>query len=126
VTIRVRATELSVLRANGGLKKVLGPGHATNPNAVALVLLEHDADGDECVVAITNWCSHDGQPLIAGRRKDGWIECPFHAWRFDLRTGQRVLPEDLRGLYPTYAEDRIPTYLVEVDEHEIVWVHFPS
>jgi nitrite reductase/ring-hydroxylating ferredoxin subunit len=126
MTARVRATELAVLRANGGLKKVLGPDHATNPSAIALVLLEHDADGAERVVAITNWCSHDGQPLIAGRRKDGWIECPFHAWRFDVCTGDRVLPDDLRAVYPKRAEDRIPTYAVEIDDQDIVWVHFPS
>jgi nitrite reductase/ring-hydroxylating ferredoxin subunit len=122
---RVRATELDVLRRNGGLKKVLGPDHETNPFAVALVLLEHEPDGAERVVAITNWCSHDGQSLIAGRRKAGWIECPFHAWRFDVRTGERVLPEDLRAVYPSMAEDRIVTYEVHVDTDEVVWVEFP-
>ena len=39
------------------------------------------------VSAIGNRCTHRGGPLNEGPVVDGCIECPWHASRFDLRTG---------------------------------------
>jgi nitrite reductase/ring-hydroxylating ferredoxin subunit len=77
----VRATELVVLQNNGGLKRVANPAQPDGPGA--LVLLE--TDGTIC--ALINDCPHAGGALTAGYRKDGWIECPLHTWRFDVRSG---------------------------------------
>jgi nitrite reductase/ring-hydroxylating ferredoxin subunit len=39
-------------------------------------------------------CPHQGSPLSAGDLCDGVVMCPFHAWEFDVRTGECVsLPE---------------------------------
>jgi nitrite reductase/ring-hydroxylating ferredoxin subunit len=79
-----------------------------------LVLLEHDADGNERVVAIANACAHNGVALTSGYRKDGWIECPFHGWRFDLQTGQCL----------HLTRERIAVFATEIDDSGVVWVEF--
>lgn len=43
------------------------------------------------VYALDNACPHAGGPLGEGRLRDGGVvECPWHGWRFDVRTGLRV------------------------------------
>lgn len=60
-----------------------------------------DLDGREIVVAnlgqgefvaFQNECSHRGGPLGEGLLEGGAVECPFHAGRFDVRTGQVLSP----------------------------------
>jgi nitrite reductase (NADH) small subunit len=48
-----------------------------------------NVDGN--LYALENCCPHQGGPI-----GDGWVEgstvtCPWHAWRFDLRTGKMTL-----------------------------------
>jgi len=33
-------------------------------------------------------CNHMGGPLVQGRMKDGCVECPWHYWEYDHRTGE--------------------------------------
>jgi nitrite reductase/ring-hydroxylating ferredoxin subunit len=114
--MKVRATDIETLRRNGGLKTVRRPDHPDDPEWGALVLLEHNDDGSERVCAIANSCAHHGVVLTSGYRKDGWIECPYHGWRFELLTGQCLhLPTE-----------RIATYDVQIDDECIVWVEFPG
>ncbi len=41
--------------------------------------------------AIDNACPHAGGPLGEGKiREGGVVECPWHGWRFNIATGQRV------------------------------------
>jgi len=42
--------------------------------------------GDE-FFAIDDVCTHDGGPLSEGEVGDGWIACPRHGAKFDLRSG---------------------------------------
>ncbi|WDT75825.1 MAG: Rieske 2Fe-2S domain-containing protein [Candidatus Manganitrophus sp.] len=42
------------------------------------------------VYAIDNLCLHEGGPLGHGPVKDGIVTCPWHLWRFDVRTGAMV------------------------------------
>jgi nitrite reductase (NADH) small subunit len=37
--------------------------------------------------AVANFCPHRGAPLAEGNLCDTAIECDWHGWRFDLRTG---------------------------------------
>ena len=39
------------------------------------------------VFALSNVCTHLGQPLAAGRLMSGQIHCPYHGACFDIRTG---------------------------------------
>lgn len=46
------------------------------------------------IFASADRCPHQGSPLSAGELYDGVVMCPFHAWEFDVRTGECVsLPE---------------------------------
>lgn len=43
-------------------------------------------DGD--YYALLNECPHVGGPLGEGRLDGSTVVCPWHAWAFDVRTGQ--------------------------------------
>src|SRR5262245_48196964 len=47
------------------------------------------ADDGE-VLCVQAFCPHLEGPLFQGSVSDGIVTCPWHAWRFDLRTGGRV------------------------------------
>lgn len=52
--------------------------------------------------AVTDTCPHAGASLGAGRLEGERLVCPFHAARFDLRTGQVLSGPPAHGLatYP--------------------------
>ena len=45
---------------------------------------------DGIFYAVDNTCPHAGGPLGEGKLAEAIVECPWHGWRFDLRTGMRV------------------------------------
>lgn len=97
----IRVAECEAFERSGGLKRV------THGEGEVLVLLHRDG-----IAAIANECPHQGAPLTAGYQRDGWIECPLHAWRFDLTTGKRIGHlRDRIAVYPT----RINDGLIEVE-----------
>jgi nitrite reductase/ring-hydroxylating ferredoxin subunit len=72
--------------------------------------------------ALSMHCPHQGAELLAGYVGGGpagpWIECPLHAWRFDLETGRRLIRDE-----PSPEPmDRIATAICDVDDEGIVWV----
>jgi nitrite reductase/ring-hydroxylating ferredoxin subunit len=44
----------------------------------------------EQVHALQAFCPHLDGPLFEGSLCDGEITCPWHGWRFDVATGERV------------------------------------
>lgn len=40
--------------------------------------------------AVSGRCNHMGAPLAKGRLKKGCIECPWHYWQFDQKTGDAM------------------------------------
>ena len=40
------------------------------------------------ISVMNNICPHNGGPLGQGIIENGKIVCPWHAWAFDLKTGQ--------------------------------------
>jgi len=67
---------------------------------------------DGMVYASSNVCTHDYALLTDGFLDDGCIECPLHAARFDVRTGQVQCGP---------AKENLKTYSVEIRGEE-VWV----
>jgi 3-phenylpropionate/trans-cinnamate dioxygenase ferredoxin subunit len=69
-------------------------------------------DGDELAVcnvdgeyyAIENFCPHKGAPLSEGALCGHVIECGWHGWQFDVRSGQCLT-----------VPERIKTYEVRVE-----------
>lgn len=51
---------------------------------------------DGAVYAIDNTCLHEGGPLGHGPVKDGIVACPWHLWRFDIRTGAMVAAPSMK------------------------------
>lgn len=70
-------------------------------------------DGD--VVAFEAACPHQGQPLTRAEvTDDGCIECPFHFYAYDARTGRNVFPGD-------DADIRLPVYRTQ-ERDGWVWI----
>jgi nitrite reductase/ring-hydroxylating ferredoxin subunit len=40
------------------------------------------------LVAVENVCRHVGNPIDDGLVEGGCLTCPWHGWRYDLRTGE--------------------------------------
>ena len=75
--------------------------------------------------ALANYCAHAGGPLcegpLTGRLAPGEdgslrydeaesvVRCPWHGWRFDVRTGESLQSDRWRA----------PTYDVEVEDGEV-------
>ena len=54
--------------------------------------------------AIDNTCPHRGGPLGEGELEGCAVTCPWHAWTFDLKTGES-LTDDLKvAVYETRVE----------------------
>lgn len=76
----------------------LAPAHQLPPHHAACA----DVDGRAIAIfhtgegfyAVDNDCLHMGGPLCEGAVDGTVVTCPWHAWRYDLRTGDRV---DRRG-----------------------------
>jgi nitrite reductase/ring-hydroxylating ferredoxin subunit len=74
-------------------------------------------DGSELVIynvdgefyAIENFCPHKGAPLSEGIRCGHIVECGWHGWQFDLRSGECLT-----------VKERIKTYQVRVEENVVM------
>lgn len=66
----------------------LPAGQAVRVEATDLsIALFNTPDG---LCAIGGVCPHAGGPLEQGQVDRGVVRCPWHGWRYDLRTGQRI------------------------------------
>jgi nitrite reductase/ring-hydroxylating ferredoxin subunit len=59
--------------------------------------------------ATSNTCLHRGGPLGQGLLEGRAVMCPWHAWSWDVTTGENVANGDLK----------IPTYEVRVEGGEV-------
>ena len=42
------------------------------------------------IFALDNTCPHAGGPLGEGDLEGDIVKCPWHGWKFNVRTGQRI------------------------------------
>ena len=61
-----------------------GASKIVNVGAVAVAIFHVDG----AFHAINNTCVHRGGPLGEGEVEQGAVTCPWHAWKFDVRTGE--------------------------------------
>lgn len=55
--------------------------------------------------AVAAVCPHRGGPLAEGQIEEGAVVCPWHAWAFDLATGEcRTSPGARARTYPVRVE----------------------
>ena len=75
----------------------LPPGDALRVDEVTPpIAVFHTDDGE--VFAIDDTCTHQDASLADGWLEGCEVECPLHASRFDLRTGQVDEPPAKRGV----------------------------
>ncbi len=69
--------------------------------------------------AIDNNCPHNGGPLAQGTLDPdkGCVTCPWHAWTWDVRTGQAISPP---------VSYRTPTYAVRVEGSDLLVSRYPQ
>jgi len=96
----------------GGIKRVEVAGQV-----LALVNVEGT------IHALSAVCPHQGGPLDEGTVWDGKLECPWHHFLFDLRTGlnvypANVYPADLAQLRPQLAP--LQMYPVRIEDGRVL------
>jgi nitrite reductase (NADH) small subunit len=91
----------------------LKPGDCLSVEAGGLGLALFNVGGR--VYALDNTCPHAGGPLGEGVLEDHIVVCPWHGWRYDVRTGARPENPDFTvACYPVRVEnDRISVVLPE-------------
>jgi len=70
-------------------------------NGVELAL--YNVGGE--LYAVENFCPHKGAPLAEGILSGHTIECDWHGWRFDLRTGECLTTRSAIETYEVIVED---------------------
>ena len=81
-------------------------GHCRSVQADGLGVAICNVDGT--IYALDNTCPHAGGPLGEGSLDGELIECPWHGWRDNVRTGERPEnPEIAVGCFPVHVKDGV-------------------
>ncbi|MBI4451792.1 non-heme iron oxygenase ferredoxin subunit [Candidatus Woesearchaeota archaeon] len=59
--------------------------------------------------AISNTCAHRGGPLGEGYLEGDIVTCPWHGWRFNVKTGNNAIMPGVR----------VPSYQVKVEGSDV-------
>ncbi len=62
--------------------------------------------------ATENFCPHKGAPLANGILCEHVIECDWHGWQFDVRTGECLTVPEKLETYEVVVEDGLIKILV--------------
>lgn len=90
----------------------LMPGTSLSVEANGIGVALFNVDGR--IYALDNTCPHAGGPLGEGKLNGEIIECPWHGWRYNVRTGER----------PENPEFKVVCYPVEIEEG-LIYVMVP-
>jgi nitrite reductase (NADH) small subunit/3-phenylpropionate/trans-cinnamate dioxygenase ferredoxin subunit len=61
---------------------------------------------DGQIYALDNMCQHAGGPLGEGKIRDDVVTCPWHGYRYYIKTGQYLKNPDMSvACYPVKVED---------------------
>src|SRR5712692_10270129 len=67
----------------------IAAGHGKAVNVVGASIAVFNVGGE--FLAVENTCPHQGGPLGEGTLDGPVVTCPWHGWRYDVRTGCPVL-----------------------------------
>ena len=62
------------------------------------------------LAALDNWCPHRQGPLGQGWVEGNTVVCPWHAWSFDVCSGQSVFP----------GKEQVAVFPVKVEGEEVL------
>jgi nitrite reductase/ring-hydroxylating ferredoxin subunit len=85
----------------------LPPGACLSVEASGVLIALFNVEGR--IFATANTCPHAGGPLGEGLLHGEVVECPWHGWRFNVRTGVR----------PENPDFTVPTYEVQIEGDRI-------
>lgn len=83
-----------------------GLGNVAVLNGKEIALFKYEGK----IYALANICPHRGGPLGEGSLDGSEVICPWHAWSFDVKTGQCQALPDVKQ----------PVYEVKVDGEDIL------
>lgn len=86
----------------------LSPGESLRVDAEPPIAVFHTEDGE--IFAIDDTCTHQDASLADGWLEGCEVECPLHASRFNLRTGEVDAPP---------AKKPVRTHAVVIDDGHI-------
>jgi nitrite reductase (NADH) small subunit len=86
----------------------LAPGQATEKMVDGKAVALYNVGGR--FYATSNFCLHRGGPLGQGQLDGAVIMCPWHAWTFDVTTGENTVNGDLK----------IPCLSVKVEDGHVL------
>lgn len=66
--------------------------------------------------ALDACCPHRGGPLDQGELWQGMLECPWHHYRYDVRTGENLYP---RKVYPPEVAAALKRHLQPVRRYAL-------
>lgn len=78
-----------------------GEGKEIEANGKKIALFKIDGE----FFAIDNTCPHHGGPLGEGSLEDDVVTCPWHGWRFNVKT----------GVSPVVPTAKVKTYEVKIE-----------
>jgi 3-phenylpropionate/trans-cinnamate dioxygenase ferredoxin component len=60
------------------------------------------------IYALSNTCPHAGGPLGEGKLNGELVECPWHGWQYNVRTGERPENPDFKvACYPVQVDGNL-------------------
>jgi 3-phenylpropionate/trans-cinnamate dioxygenase ferredoxin component len=80
----------------------VAPGTGKTVSVQGKELAVFNVDGTFHV--LDNECPHRGGPLGEGELEGCLLTCPWHAWQFDVRTGDSVTDDSKVAVYPCTVE----------------------
>ena len=81
----------------------LPPGQCLSAKAGKIGIALFNIGGT--VYALDNCCPHAGGPLGEGFLDGDCVECPWHGWRYNVRTGERPENPQIKvDCYPVHIE----------------------
>lgn len=108
-----------------GLSSQLRPG-TLGPQTLAGISLVVGRDADGVPFALRDNCPHRGMPLSCARFDGELLECSYHGWRFEAKTGRcrkiPSLPNPAKVSLERIVAKRFPT----ADQDGQVWVYIPD
>ena len=86
----------------------LSPGQCVEVSVLGKAVALYNVAG--VVYATSNTCLHRGGPLGQGMLEGQAVLCPWHAWSWDVTTGENTANPELK----------IPTYPVKVEDGQVL------
>ena len=86
----------------------LSPGQSKVVNVNETEIALFNVDGE--FFAISNTCLHRGGPLGEGFLDGDVVSCPWHGWRYNVKTGTNV----------TIPTAKVASYQVKVEGNDIL------